>query len=203
MASGPLRGILRRPPGTWRRDLPLTLSLTFVVSALTFFTQIAHPLANLWASGPSRRSADVTELGLVSFFLTAAIVMGPVLLVLRHGRLPAGAMTILVGLNSVAMGFLFDHGDYPLVPVAASIAAGAVVDLVRLALRPAAKRAAAFHFYAFAAPVVLTGAYFGALAATDGISWSPHLWLGAVVFCGVVGWLLSYLVLPPRLEAVA
>jgi hypothetical protein len=42
-------------------------------------------------------------------------------------------------------------------------------------------------------------AYFAALAATQGIAWTPHLWLGAIVFAGVAGWLLSYLVLPPRL----
>jgi len=197
MASGPLRAVLRRPPSAWRRDLPLILSLTFLVSALTFFTQIAHPLANLWASGTRRGSADVTELGLVSFLLTSAIVIGPVLLLLRHGRLPAGAMTILVGLNSVAMGFLYDQGDYPFAPVAASMAAGVAADLLRLALRPEVDRAGAFRLYAFAAPAILTGSYFACLWLTDGIAWSPHLWLGAIVFCGVVGWLLSYLVLPP------
>jgi len=34
--------------------------------------------------------------------------------------------------------------------------------------------------------------------ATRGIGWSPHLWLGVVVFAGIIGWLLSYLLLPPR-----
>jgi hypothetical protein len=97
ITSGPLRAVLRRRPRTWWRDLPLVLSLTFVVSVLTFFTQIAHPLANLWAAGPRRSSLDVTELGLVSFLLTAAIVMGPLLLLLRHGRLPTGAVAILTG----------------------------------------------------------------------------------------------------------
>jgi hypothetical protein len=29
-----------------------------------------------------------------------------------------------------------------------------------------------------------------------------HLWLGVVVFAGVIGWLLSYLVLPPRVAPV-
>ncbi len=202
IASGPLRAILRRRPSVWRRDLPLILSLTFMVSALTFFTQTAHPLANLWAVGTRESSPDVTELGLVSFLLTDAILIGPVLLLLRHGRLPTGGLTILIGLNSLAMGLLFDHGDYPLALVAAAIAAGAAADLIRLVLRPAADRAGAFRLYAFAVPVLLTGAYFAGLGLTTGIAWSPHLWLGTVVFCGIVGWLLSYLALPPRLEPV-
>jgi hypothetical protein len=200
ITSGPLRAILRRPPATWWRDLPLVLSLTFVISALTFFTQIAHPLANLWAVGTRRSSPDVTELGLVSFLLTTAIVVGPLLLLQRHARLPAGAVTIVVGLNSIAMGFLFDHGDYPRALVAASLGGGAVADLLRLGLRPAADRPVAFRVFSFAVPVLLTGVYFAGLGLTTGIAWSPHLWLGTVVFCGIVGWLLSYLPLPPRLE---
>jgi hypothetical protein len=203
MASGPLRAILRQPPGAWRRDLPMLLSLTFVVSALTFFTQTAHPLANLWASGSRRHTPDISELGVVSFCLTIAILIGPVLLLLRHGRLPAGALAILIGLNSVAMGFLFDQGDYPRPLVGAWIVAGVASDLLRLALRPAADRAGRFRVYAFAVPVVLAAAYFAGLALTTGIAWSPHLWLGTVVYCGLVGWLLSYLVLPPRLQTGA
>jgi hypothetical protein len=67
-------------------------------------------------------------------------------------------------------------------------------------LRPSADRAGAFRLYAFAVPVLLTGAYFADLGLTTGIAWSPHLWLGTVVFCGIVGWLLSYLALAPSLE---
>ena len=37
------------------------------------------------------------------------------------------------------------------------------------------------------------------LLATVGLSWSTHLWLGSVVFAGIVGWLTSYLLVPPRL----
>src|SRR5262249_14332299 len=144
ITSGPLRAILRRRSGSWRQDIPLILSLTYVVSVLTFFTQTAHPLANLWAAGHWQGSPDVTELGLVSFLLTAVVLVAPVLLLLRHGRLPTGAPTILIGLNSLAMGLVFDHGPYPLALVATWIAAGVAADLVRLGLRPSAERPRAF-----------------------------------------------------------
>ena len=200
MASGSLRAILRRPPSTWLRDLPSILSLTFVVSILTFFTQTAHPLANMWAIGTRPSSPGATALGLVGFLLTSAIVIAPVLFLLRHGRLPTGGLTILIGLNSIAMGFLYHRGDYPLAPVTASIAAAVAADLVRWVLRPWARRAGAFRLYAFTVPVLSTGSYFACLGFTVGIAWSPHLWLGVIVHCGIVGWLLSYLVLPPRVE---
>jgi hypothetical protein len=199
MTSGPLRAGLRRPRAGWTRELPLVLSLTFVVSVLTFFTQTAHPLSNLWGSAVRRHSPDVTELGVLSFCLTSAILIGPVLLLLRHGRLPAGALGLLIGVNSVAMGFLYDHGSYPRALVAATVLAGVVADLLRVALRPSAERRVALRVWAFAVPLVLALVYFACLALTAGIAWSPHLWLGTVVFAGVVGWLLSYLVLPPKL----
>jgi len=93
---------------------------------------------------------------------------------------------------------LFDHGPYPLVPVIAMVAAAVAGDVLRAALRPSVSRPAAFRWFALAVPALLHVAYFAALAVTVGIGYSPHLWMGVIVFAGVVGWLLSYLVLPPR-----
>jgi hypothetical protein len=199
MASGPLRAALHRPPRAAWRELPMILSLAFVVSILTFFTQIAHPIANLWGAGRGPVGHALTELGITGILLTAAILTAPLLLLLRHGRLPIGSTTILVGLNAFAMGFLYDQGLYPRLVVAATVAAAVTLDLVRAVLRPAPSRPRAFRAFACAAPVGLAVAYFAALAVTTGIAWSTHLWVGTVVFAGVVGWLLSYLILPPRL----
>jgi hypothetical protein len=200
MASGPLRAALHRPAGRWRDELPMVLALTFTIANLMFFTQTAHPLANLWAAGTARQSSDVTELGLVSMMLVAAINTAPLLLLLRHGRLPAGAVTIVVGLQCLAIGFVFDHGPYPVWPVVGMIAAAIIADLLRAVLRPSTLRPAAFRCFAIALPALLCVGYFAALALTVGIGWSTHLWTGTVVFCGVVGWLLSYVALPSRWE---
>ena len=200
MTSGPLRAGLRRPRGRWLDELPLVLSLAVVVSDLTFFTQIAHPISNLWAARGAYRSHDAMELGIVSLLLTAVILVAPLLLLLRHGRLPAGAAAIVIGLDCVAMGFLFDRGPYPLVPVVAMAAAAGLGDLLRAALRPVAARPARFRTFAFVLPALLNAGYFAALHLTAGIGWTPHVWLGVIVFTGVIGWLLTFLVLPPRLE---
>lgn len=201
IASGPIRATLRRPPEAWRRDVASTVALTCVVSALTFFTQIAHPASNVWAS--RRTSPEATELGLLGMLLTTAIVFAPLLLLLRHGRLPTGALGIVVGLNAIGMGFVYDRGAYPLVPVIALAAGGVAADALRALVRPDAARPAAFRAFAFAAPALVHACYFAALALTTGIAWTTHLWVGVIVFCGVVGWLLSYLVLPPRVVAAA
>ena len=196
MTSGPLRAALRRPAGRWRDELPMVLSLTCLVATLTFFTQIAHPIANLWAA--RRETYEETELGIVSMLLTTIILVAPLLLLLRQSRLPRGAVTIVVGLDCVATGVLFDHGPYPLVPVVFMVAAAVAGDVLRVALRPSAARPAALRWFAGLLPALLQAAYFAALATTVGIGYTAHLWVGMVVFAGVVGWLLSYLVLPPR-----
>jgi hypothetical protein len=199
MATGPLRAGLGRPPGRWRDELPLVLSTAFVISILTFFTQIAHPAANLWAARGRGAPGSGEELGIVGMLLTTAIVVGPLVLLLRHGRLPVGGLAIVVGVNSVAMGVLYDGGAYPRAAVAALVVAGVAAEGVRLALRPDASRPAAFRAFAFVAAALPSCAYFAAIGMTAGLAWSPHLWLGTIVFVGVTGWLLSYLLLPPRL----
>ena len=39
--------------------------------------------------------------------------------------------------------------------------------------------------------------YFAGVQATGGVSWSIHMWTGAIVIAGIIGFLLSYLVVPP------
>jgi hypothetical protein len=198
IASGPLRAALRRPRGRWLDELPLLLSLTFVVANLMFFTQIAHPVSNLWAAGHGFISSDAKELGLVSMMLTAAINSLAVLLFLRLGRLPMGGVAVLVALQCFAMGFVYDRGPYPVWPVVGMMAAAVAVELLRALVRPDALRPAAFRGFAFAFPALLYAGYFAALALTVGVGWSTHLWTGTVVFAGIIGWLASYAVLPGR-----
>jgi hypothetical protein len=198
MASGPLRAGLHRRRQAWWRELPMILSLTFVVSNLTFFTQIAHPISNLWGARGGPAGHGMMELGITGMVLSSVIVTAPLLFLLRHDRLPAGATIVLVGLNALAMGVVFDQGPYPLAVVLATLAAAAVVDALRVALQPDARRPRAYRTFAGLMPVTLTALYFAALAATSGIAWSTHVWVGVVIFSGVAGWLLSYLILSPQ-----
>jgi hypothetical protein len=55
----------------------------------------------------------------------------------------------------------------------------------------------AFRTVAFAIPAVQYLLYFAAVVWWARLTWSVHLWTGAVVIAGAVGWLVSYLVLPP------
>jgi hypothetical protein len=197
MTAGPLRAGLRRAPGRWRDELPLVLSMAFVVSNLTFFTQIAHPASNLWATRYAPRSVDGLELGITGLLLTAVILTAPILLLVRWSRLPGGGTTIVIGLTTVAMGFLFDRGPYPHAAVLAMIVGAVLADVLRVVLRPCAAKPRAFRVFAVGQPMLLYATYFVVMGATSGLTWSPHLWLGVVVFAGLIGWLMSYVLLPP------
>jgi len=69
-------------------------------------------------------------------------------------------------------------------------------------IRPTTTRPVAWRLFAFAAPAVFYLCYFLALLLTEGIAWSVHLSVGSIVLAGITGWLLSYLVLPPRSSGV-
>ena len=56
-------------------------------------------------------------LGVVGMLWDTGFLLGFVLLTMRRWTLPAGALTLVIGLNAVAMGFLH-RGAYPFLPVA-------------------------------------------------------------------------------------
>jgi hypothetical protein len=59
----------------------------------------------------------------------------------------------------------------------------------------------AARLFAFALPALLFAFYFVA-ARLIGIWWAVHLWAGAIILSGLMGWLVSYLLLPSPLENV-
>ena len=93
-------------------------------------------------------------------------------------------------------------GGYPLALVVGAGVGGVSLDVLYAWLRPTTTRLAAWRLFAFAGPAAFYLFYFLALMSTEGIAWSVHLWVGSIVLAGIAGWLLSYLLLPPRsLEA--
>src|SRR6516165_478792 len=84
-ASGPWRAAWLRPP-THRREslvhlLPMLVSLAYVLSILTFFTQYANPIVKSWAD--KQTPQEMQELGVASILLSTALFIGVVLLAIR------------------------------------------------------------------------------------------------------------------------
>ncbi len=138
-------------------------------------------------------------LGAASYLLHTALLMGVVLLLLRRWTLPFGSLALLFTVHSVWLSVLNDN--YALVP--AFIVGGLVADGLLRWLRPGPERPAALRCFSAAVPTVTYALFFALLAATDGLSWSVHLWAGAIALTAVVGLFLSYLAVPPLVGAAA
>ena len=110
MLAGPLRAGLHRPPeaeSSWLARVPMVVSLTLVLSLLTFFTEYASPYGTMWvAEMPRTGSYAYLSAGMAGFVVQPAVLMGLVLFVLRRQPLPLGSLTVLLSVNVA-------HDDHP------------------------------------------------------------------------------------------
>jgi hypothetical protein len=127
--------------------------------------------------------------------LQMTLLMGVVLLTVRRWgwRLPRGSLTVIFTLNAGLMGLMRDQQG--LIPVA--VLAGLAADGLLRQLKPSVSRVRALRLFAAGVPLPWSGEYVLALHLTHGIWWTVHVWAGTIVVAGLVGWLVSYLVVPP------
>jgi len=212
--TGPLRAAWRRVDrdASW----PAVLSLAFLLSSFSFWTQYAHHFGRPWPAAGNRptdavfaavapdplfRNAPIQNLyvahalGVAGVLLQSAFISGIVLLALRRWgpRLPYGAFGVIFGLNGLMVAAARDQ----LTLVPGAIAAGLAADSLVRALAPSVERAAELRLAAFAIPAGYFALYFVGIAVTRGVWWSTPLWSGMILLAGAVGWLASWLVVPP------
>jgi len=201
LASGPLRADLyRRDRSTSLLDrLPMVLSLAAVFSLLTFFTLYADPYSPLHGAKYSSLSDDAAFRDLLSMFVFSALLVGVLLFAVRATTLPRGTLPLLLGLNAFAMLLMHSHGPPAITAslIGVAVATGVVGEVLLAALRPSAARAVALRAFATLVPATFWTLYFVAVFFLRGIGWSFTFLSGAVVLCGVVGLLLSYVAVPP------
>ena len=218
--TGPLRAAWHRrdPVASW----PAVLALCFLLSSLSFWTQYAHHLGRPWpalgnqptarvfaavAPDPLFRNAEIQNLyvahalGVAGVLLQAVCISAIVLLALRRwgARLPFGAFALVFGGNAIMVAAARDQ--LSLVPGA--LAAGLIADVLVRTLAPSLERVRQLRAAAFAMPATYFALYFAGVAMTRGVWWSAPLWSGSIVLAGGVGWLMSWLVVPPALPAAA
>jgi len=201
VVSGPLRAAWQRTgnrPG-WFAVGPALLSLTCFISALTFFMMFSHPLMSIVGGKFHYEFNDEVGqvAGVVGILLMTGLVMGPTFVVLRRWVLPPGSLLLVWGLNTVVMALINWEPGYAVYLTAAMLVGILLADLLRSLLKPSHDHPRAWRLFAFSAPVLVFGSYFLALLGTEGSRWTVHMLSGTVVLSGVMGWLLSYLVVPP------
>lgn len=199
IVTGPLRAAwLRGATQSSRALVPALLAAALLLSLFSFFTAYANPLSEAVLARGARPAvspeANASQaLGLAGILLQSGLMMGVLLLLVRRWALPFGSLT-LISLVSVFLGVSV-HEDFVLLPFA--VLSGLVMDLLVWLLNPSSRQPGAFRLFAFLAPVMFYIFYFATLAFYASIWWTVHVWTGAIVLAGIVGWLLSYAYLPP------
>jgi hypothetical protein len=208
IVSAPFRAGWRRdadqtsPAPEWVALLPQLLSLTFVWTVWSFLTQFAHPLVDPWATagyrppGPRGVTYLRMSLGITGFLLQTGVMMGLVLCAVRRWTLPLGSLALVFCLNAAFMSLM--HDQYHFIPGAALAGLGA--DLLIHWLKPSSERSGSLRWFAFAVPIVYYALYYIAVIVTHGLEWSVHVWTGSIVLSGIVGLLLSYVLIPPLIR---
>jgi Tol biopolymer transport system component len=126
--------------------------------------------------------------GAAGILIQAALLAGFVLVALRRGPLPFGALTLLLFAPTALMTIVSD--EYRFLPGA--FVAGLSADLLVRRL-PYGSTRRTDAVIAFAIPAVFYAAYFATVQLTSGIGWTIHLWLGAIVIAGIIGVVLEVL----------
>jgi hypothetical protein len=223
LVSGPFRAAWRRANDawlpTWTSQGPMVVSLALLLSVFTFWTMFTHPLSRPWAAVGNRPTAPIfplvapnpdlvthdggifsidigQSLGIDDILLQTALLMALVLLLVRRWgwRVPHGSFTLVFTLNACLMGFMRDQQ----ILIPAAIIAGIGADGLLHQLKPSAARPVAVRLFACGVPVIFYSMYFLTLKLVEGIWWSVHLWAGAIILAGIVGWLVSYLIMAPQ-----
>jgi hypothetical protein len=190
-----------------RGTFPELLSLGLTAALAAFFLSYTSAFTRDW---PTMRLLDIAEgapgheaaelpaaAGLASYVVTTAVIVVPLLLMLRAGRRSRGAVTLLVGVTawlSVAMVGVAGTG------VAGALGAtvgAAAADGVLSWIRPerARNKSTIPGVAALTALLVWSGQLVG-VAVADALRWPVELWLGVVLLAALVAATLGLLAVP-------
>jgi hypothetical protein len=195
MATGPFVAGTRRSGREWQGAAPTVITSVALLSFVGFMTQYMHPMSRLWPVAGWRETVPgagelTAALGVAGFIWYAAVLTAVVLLLDRLGSLPPGAAGVLIAGSA---GFAVTQGDEYWLVIPA-IGAAAVIEAVRARLPD---NRAGYRTLAFAIPAVPVALHLAALGIAFEIGWSVHLWAGTPVIAGLVGVLVSLVVVPP------
>jgi hypothetical protein len=138
--------------------------------------------------------------GIAAFILSTVFLFGPLLFLLRRWRVPATAVVVVLGLQSLLMQAVNGFEDSGLAKLGV-IGAIAVALLLRL-LDPSPSTVGRLRVFFALGPALFWGIYFAGIGLADhGLGWSGELWGGTLVWCGLTMLALSLLVWPPAIVA--
>ncbi|HYS35547.1 MAG TPA: hypothetical protein VEO01_07910 [Pseudonocardiaceae bacterium] len=145
---------------------------------------------------PAAGTNVVIQAGLAAFLIGTVTLFTPLLLLLRRWELPAWTPLVVLVPQCVALQAL-DAYRAPWLLLAGVLGALVVCGLFAL-VRATPGHGLRLRICCSAAPVLFFGIYLGTVAIHDGgLVWSPELWGGTLVWCGLLMLGLTTLMLVP------
>lgn len=171
--------------GFWR-SIPLLVAMVSTLGQWTFLTQYAR-YTDFNATGPlppdSFYILCTQSISFLGILLFSALFTGLVATVIRRVRLPFGALTFILTVQFLALGYI-RFGCW--LAIAAAVA-GLIGDILVLQLKPQRSNSGLL-WISFAVPAVLYAGVFLILdTEPGGLWWSLHLWTGVPFFAGIAG----------------
>jgi dipeptidyl aminopeptidase/acylaminoacyl peptidase len=135
--------------------------------------------------------------GIATMFISTVLLVGAMLVLVREGRPPFGAMTLLW---TVAFALVATQDDgYLMIPL--GLATGLIADILLRVLNVRYEVPGRFVLFAFLVPVVYFIIYFVLFRLMVGeIGWTIDVWSGSIFLAGIVASLLAYAMLPGSLQ---
>jgi hypothetical protein len=194
----------------------MVVSAALILCGMTYLTGYANPFQNPWAltgfraqvaagiSGfslaagtvvPQEAGQSLGTLAIMAIMAHTAMFMGLLLFLVRRWRLPPGSFVLFFSLNALMTAAKAGPTQYMLAPVMPL--AGLAAEGLYAWLRPSPERGRPLRLFAFAVPAILYLIYFGEMLALKLLEWPIVIWTGDIFIAAIIGWGLSYLVVPP------
>ena len=205
IVTAPARAMwLRRSKQDWNSLLPAILSITAFAAVFNFFLVFAAVTGRLSVlTGPRPLEHEfIDSLGVLALLIHSNVLLGVTLFVRRRWRLPFGAFTLIYAVNGLGITWLHVAGNEEFLFVISAGLTGFAADW--LLLRDDSLSTARIRLTACVLPALFGLATMLALQilstsawANGGLWWEIHMWLGAPVMAGALGYGLSLLAHPP------
>jgi len=193
---GPFRAVYQRRAETVGSKVFLTVTVILLLMLFNINTQTYHPFVFLWPTTTPKADMEGQLLAIVAIFFQSAILTSVILYLIRRWHTYFGFFTIVITASSIPLAFMEDH----YLTIASAVLAGILIDVAYVVLKPSVTRVLQLRTFAAVAAGGFYLMYILMLQFTIGIVWTIHLAGGAVTTSALVGWLLTYLLVPVSLD---
>lgn len=187
---GPRRG--------WRQLGAAVISVAIATALIAFFVEYAFGITETWPQqqpfdASSNNDDRIVELALATGYVATAILVAPVLILLRRWNPPVGAVAVVWAIPVLLEALAFDE---ELIAVPATLAGGLAFETVfRVAISRTSRRTAILLTTPVAV-AMLWATWIAMVHVTDTVRWPPELWSGQIVMNTFLGLALAAIAFP-------